>query len=79
MIQNSSGEDIPHPSIQGISNRTEQGKVPVSSSEEEYRHAFVAMPEKKEVTWVFGKEYLSKTQPTYPAELPGLAGDLLEE
>lgn len=79
MIKNSSVEDIPHPNIQGVSSRTGQGKIPVNSSGEEYRHASVAMPEEREVAWVFGKEYLSETQPTCPAELPSLAGDVLEE
>lgn len=37
------------------------------------------MLEKKEVTWAFRQEYLSETPPPRPAELPGLAGHVLEE
>jgi len=35
--------------------------------------------EKTEATCAFRQEYLSETHPTCPAELPGLAGDVLEE
>lgn len=44
-----------------------------------HHHAFSAVLEKKEVTSAFRQEYFSKTHPTHPAELPSLAGDVLEE
>lgn len=43
-----------------------------------HQHAF-SVPEKKEVTCAFRQEYLSKTHPSHPAELPGFAGVVLEE